>query len=93
MRKIRVAEATPMEGIVPVNRKGVDPVEGLEILKMRVQDPRGKRPSDRDVQMFDVFEEIAFTHERQEAEFESVMILLRISFVLCEGEYLLVVLP
>ena len=91
--KIRVADVAPYEGIVPVNRKGVDPVEGLEILKMRFQGRRGEHPSDGDVQMSGVFEEVTFTHKRQEAEFESPTVPLYVSLVLCEGEYLLVVLP
>ena len=94
LRKIRVVDIAPCEGIEQANRKGVDPVEGSEILEMRFQGARGKpHVSDGDVQMSGVFEEIAFAHERHEAEFEFATVPLYVSLLLFRGEYLLVVLP
>ena len=73
VREMRVVGVPPYEGVIRMNRQGVDLVEGSKVLKMRFYGVRGKHVSNKDIQTSGIFEEITFTHERQEAEFESAM--------------------
>ena len=72
LREVRVVDVAPENGVVRVNREGVDPVEGSEMLEVGFQEVWAKRGPHADGQVPGVFEEIALAHKRQEAEFKVV---------------------
>lgn len=87
VREVRVVDPTPRDGVVCVNRKGVNPVEGLEVLKMGFQEVWAELWSQTDIQTPGILEETALSHERQEAEFEFATAPLCVLLLLCGGEY------